>query len=522
MDCWDPSLTNLSPTHHHPRIEILNYTCQNSEAIKMGDEQQPLLGPTHVPHEDAYPPIEVVSATIQRQDGDDEPKAPTPLPMKQILILLLMQLSEPLGYTVIYPFVAQFVNETGITGGDGSKIGYYAGMIESIFFFTESMFTLQYGRISDRIGRRPVLMFGLFGQALSIFSVGLSKGFWQLVFSRALSGALNGNAAVAKSMVVELTDETNQAQAFAFLPIVWSTGSTLGPFLGGTLSHPAKLFPGIFDTPFWNKYPYFLPCLIAAFYSGCVFIVGALFLKETHTVHAEINGNGTAEYGTTCHAARPRRSVSVRSVLTKRACIAITNYACLAFSDITYLGLLPIVLAVSVKDGGLGLSPRAIGLILGLQGIVTGLFQVFFFAPLHRRLGSKRLYVTGYLCYSMLILSLPIMHAFAVLEMRRAIWIVIGLHIALSCFAFMAFSCVAIYVNSSAPSKDSLGTLNGISQTIISVIRAVGPAAATSLFALSVDKNILGGNFVYAVLLGMSCMGLCASRWLNEVKRVYK
>ncbi|KAJ1311927.1 hypothetical protein OPQ81_010387 [Rhizoctonia solani] len=487
----------------------------------MGEEQQPLLGPTHVPHEDSCPPAEVTEESVQ-QDKNDDYKAPTPLPMKQVFILLLMQLSEPLGYTVIYPFVAQLVNETGITGGDGSKIGYYAGLIESIFFMTESMFTLQYGRISDRIGRRPVLMFGLFGQAISIFSVGLSKRFWQLVFSRALSGALNGNAGVAKSMVVELTDETNQAQAFAFLPIVWSTGSTLGPFIGGTLSHPAKLLPGVFDTPFWNTYPYFLPCLVAAIYSGCVFIIGALFLKETHAVHAEQNCNGTTEYGTApVHPPRRRRSVPIRSVLTKRACIAIANYASLAFTDITYCGLLPVVFAVSVQDGGLGFGPRAIGLILGLQGIVTGLVQAFFFAPLHRRFGSKRLYVIGYLCYSLLILSLPIMHGLAVLEMTRAIWVVLGLHIALSCFAFMSFGCVAIYVNSSAPSKDSLGTLNGISQTVISIIRAIGPATATSLFALSMEKNILRGNFVYVMLLGASFMGLCASRWLKEVKRAY-
>ncbi|CAE6425043.1 unnamed protein product [Rhizoctonia solani] len=489
----------------------------------MGDERQPLLGPTHAPHEDACPPVDISSGSARRQSKDEEPKEPTPLPMKQIAILLLMQLSEPLGYTVIYPFVAQLVNESGITGGDGSKIGYYAGMIESIFFLTESMFTLQYGRISDRIGRRPVLMFGLFGQAISIFSVGLSKRFWQLVFSRALSGALNGNAAVAKSMVVELTDETNQAQAFAFLPIVWSAGSTLGPFLGGSLSHPAKFLPSVFDTPFWNKYPYFLPCLIAAMYSGAIFIVGALFLKETQTAHAEQSVSGTTEYGTApVRPPQARRSVSIRSVLTRRACIAIANYACLAFIDITYGGLLPVVFAVSVKDGGLEFSPRAIGLIFGLQGIITGLFQAFFFAPLHRRFGNKRLYVTGYFCYILLILSLPIMHAFAVLEMRRTIWVILGLHIALSCFAFMSFGCVSIYVNSSAPSKDSLGTLNGISQTIISIIRAIGPAAATSLFALSVEKNILGGNFVYAVILGTGCMGICASRWLKEVKRVYE
>lgn len=433
-----------------------------------------------------------------------------------------MQLSEPLAYSVIYPFVARLVKETGITGGDDSKIGYYAGMIESIFFLTESVFTLQYGRISDKIGRRPVLMFGLFGQAISIFAVGLSKQFWQLVVSRSLSGALNGNTGVAKSMVAELTDETNQAQAFAFLPIVWSTGSTLGPFIGGTLSHPAELLPGVFDTPFWKKYPYFLPCLIAAIYAACVFVAGALFLKETHTTHAEPNTNGTAEQGaTSAHTSFKRRSVSMRSVLTKRARIAISNYAILAFSDITYLSLLPVVFAVPTKNGGLGLSPREIGLVLGLQGIATGLVQALFFAPLHRRFGNKRIYVTGYLCYSLLILLLPIMHAFAASNMKGAVWALLGLLIAVSCPAFMTFSCMAIYVNSSAQSKDALGTLNGISQTIISVIRAIGPATATSLFSLSVERNILGGHFVYVILLVIIFLGVYTSRWLKEEKRAY-
>ncbi|CAE6425035.1 unnamed protein product [Rhizoctonia solani] len=486
----------------------------------MSNEQQPLLGPTPIPGDDACPPKTPSSSAQQQNDGHEHKR--TPLPVKQISILLLMQLSEPLAYSVIYPFVARLVKETGITGGDDSKIGYYAGMIESIFFLTASVFTLQYGRISDRIGRRPVLMFGLFGQAISIFSVGLSKQFWQLVVSRSISGALNGNTGVAKSMVAELTDETNQAQAFAFLPIVWCTGSTLGPFLGGTLSHPAELLPGVFNTPFWNKYPYFLPCLISAIYAGCVFVFGALYLKETHTTHPEQSGNGTTENGTASTRPPPaKRSVSVRSVLTTRARIAISNYAFLAFSDITYLSLQPVMFAVPTKNGGLGLSPRAIGLILGLQGITTGIFQALFFAPLHRRFGSKRIYVTGYLCYSLLILLLPIMHALAVLEMKRALWVAFGLLIVFSCPAFMTFSCMAIYVNSSAPSKDALGTLNGISQTVISVIRAIGPATATSLFSLSVGRNILGGHFVYAILLAVIFLGVYSSRWLKEERRAY-
>jgi MFS family permease len=151
------------------------------------------------------------------------------------------------------------------------------------------------------------------------------------------------------------------------------------------------------------------------------------------------------------------RAPSIRSVLTKRACIAITNYAFLAFSDITYLGILvclsapflptlaqrlpqPVMFAASVENGGLGLTPRSIGLVLGSQGVVTGVVQVFFFAPIHRRFGNKRTFVAGSTAYALLTLSLPVMNALARREMMRTMWTVVGVHVLLSCPAFMAFS----------------------------------------------------------------------------------
>ncbi|KAG8701681.1 hypothetical protein FRC08_003963 [Ceratobasidium sp. 394] len=493
----------------------------------VSEERRPLLGPTHAPtHGDVEVPVEVEDRSEGGEHTGTSTGKPTPLPTKQISILLLMGLCEPITFTVIYPFISELVNNTGVTGGDSTKVGYYAGLIESIFFFTESLFVLQYGRISDRIGRRPVLLFGLFGLALSIFSFGLSKSFGKLVLSRALSGALNGNIGVAKSMMVELTDETNQAQCFAFFPVMWSTGSTIGPFIGGTLSNPARLLPRVFDTPFWNEYPYFLPCLVTAMFTAFVFILSAIFLQETHHPHAEPKPDPppvATEYGTVDQPTRQayRPAPSVRSVLTKRACIAIINYAFLAFCDITYLGVIPVMFAASTEHGGLGLTPRVIGLVLGLQGIVTGIIQVFCFAPIHRRFGSKRTFVAGLASYMCLTLSLPVMNALARRGMWWEVWVVMSVHVGLSCPAFMAFGCMTIFVTSAAPSKSTLGTLNGISQTTISVIRAVGPATATSLFALSVDRQLLGGWFVYAVLVGVNIAGLVASRWLKEEKRAH-
>ena len=67
------------------------------------------------------------SVPVQHNDGEQE--RPTPLPKLQLLSVFLIQTSEPLTATVIYPFINKFVRETGITRGDEKKTGYYAGLI---------------------------------------------------------------------------------------------------------------------------------------------------------------------------------------------------------------------------------------------------------------------------------------------------------------------------------------------------------------------------------------------------------
>ena len=67
---------------------------------------------------------------------------------------------------------------------------------------------------------------------------------------------------------------------------------------------------------------------------------------------------------------------------------------------------------------------------------------------------------------------------------------------------------IFVYISSAAPNKRSLGATNGIAQMVISMQRTIGPAAAASLFAFSLEKNLLGGNFAYVVLLGIVWAGL--------------
>ncbi|KAH8114004.1 major facilitator superfamily domain-containing protein, partial [Phellopilus nigrolimitatus] len=157
-------------------------------------------------------------------DPKPKPAEETPLSWAQFSIALFLQLAKPLSSQVIYPFVPQLIRETSITNGDETKVGYYVGMMQSIFFATEALTVLHWSRASDRIGRKPVILIGLLCISLSMYCFGLSRSFWGFILSRSLNGAFNGNICVIKSMLADMTDETNLARAFAYHPIPWSTG----------------------------------------------------------------------------------------------------------------------------------------------------------------------------------------------------------------------------------------------------------------------------------------------------------
>ncbi|KAG1746347.1 hypothetical protein EDB19DRAFT_353570 [Suillus lakei] len=76
----------------------------------------------------------------------------------------------------------------------------------------------------------------------------------------------------------------------------------------------------------------------------------------------------------------------------------------------------------------------------------------------------------------------------------------------------MAYGTIFLLITASAPTNNVLGTINSLGQTSASVARAVGPALATSLFALSKEHNLLGGNAVYVVLIILAG----ALRWLGS------
>ncbi|KAH9005430.1 MFS general substrate transporter [Lactarius hatsudake] len=448
-------------------------------------------------------------------------RAKTPLPITQIAILLLLQLCEPITSHSIKPYINQLVSELPVVDGDEKKVGYYAGLIVSLYFAAEAVTILQWSRLSDKVGRKPVLLFGLLGTMVSSILFGLSRSFSALVFSRCLNGILNGNTGILKSMMTELTDETNMAQGFSLITITWAVGGTVGPFIGGVLSRPQDRWPTIFSHPFWGEYPYFLPCLATAAYVLLSFILTAIFLKETVNsdsimkptteVNSDLPPEGEVLDGPVKDTEKP---VPLRALLTRPVVVTVANYCMIALLDMAAGALIPLVWSTSVELGGLSMSPASIGLWMAVYGSLNCVIQFVAFPPLVGRFGPQRVFIASIIFFFPVYIMLP----FENLVLRHssgglnpATGLLITLQILAISFSDMGFSAIFMYISSAAPNKRSLGATNGLAQTMVSIQRTVGPAAAASLFAFSLDNNILGGNFAYVVLLCLVWVGLAVA-----------
>ncbi len=98
----------------------------------------------------------------------------TPLPTTQVSVLMGVRLAEPIAYVVIFPFINEMVEHMGVTH-DPNRIGFYSGLVESAFAFVQFFTVYHWAKLSDRIGRKPVILCGLLGVAVSIASLCVAR-----------------------------------------------------------------------------------------------------------------------------------------------------------------------------------------------------------------------------------------------------------------------------------------------------------------------------------------------------------
>ncbi|KAH9013716.1 MFS general substrate transporter [Lactarius hengduanensis] len=429
----------------------------------------------------------------------DAPTKRNRLPTFQLLIFLSIRLADDMTLASITPYINQARH-------------YPISCCLPLMTYLQMMYELPIVGGDQRRCLTGVAYPPIWGTTVSITMFGLSRSFWSLVLCRFLGGALNGNIGVSKSVLAELADDSNVARAFSFLLVVFEVGQVIGSFVGGFLSRPQDRWPDYFPQPFWAEYPYFLPCLVVASFSLIQFVIAAIFFEETL-------GRKTSAIS------RPQESTSLqqdeepaeqplplRSLLTRPVVISIANYGTLALLEIAALALMPLVWSTAIELGGLGLTPADIGLWMSASGCVSAMFQFAFFPRIVARFGPGRIVVATVVAFGLLYALFPFENMLARgTGTVGVVWPLIMLQLVAISVSDMGFSSVFMFVSSAAPNKRSLGALNGLSQTVVSTLRAVGPAATASLFAFSLQNNILGGHFAYVVLLSLACIGLCVA-----------
>ncbi|KAK8159805.1 major facilitator superfamily transporter [Phyllosticta citrichinensis] len=220
----------------------------------------------------------------------------TPFPTRQLFVLACCRIAEPIAFMSIFPYIYYMIISFEITN-DEKQIAMYAGMVTSAFAFAEFLTGIMWGHISDRVGRKPILLLGLAGTGLSMLMFGFAKNLPMAMLARALGGLLNGNMGVLQTTVAEVvTVESHQHHAYAIMPFVWCLGSIIGSGLGGTLAEPVKGYPSVFSPgSLFDKFPYLLPNLFCTAIVCFSLIIGILFLEETHE-----DKKDRKDYGAAC------------------------------------------------------------------------------------------------------------------------------------------------------------------------------------------------------------------------------
>ncbi|KAI0550507.1 major facilitator superfamily transporter [Xylaria curta] len=462
------------------------------------------------------------------------------LPAQQLAILAVARFAEPLAMTSVYPYLPEMIASFGVERKDVAK---WAGATSAVFSLAQSLTAVAWGRASDKFGRKPAIMTGLFCTMILFIVWGVSKSLTMAIIVRGLQGACNGNVGIIRTMVAEMVqDRQLQPKAFSIMPLVWSIGSVFGPAFGGLFAKPAEQFPGLFgNSHFLKQFPFALPNILA----GVVFLVSlstaALFLKETlqskrHSrdwglilgerikeafkenpfrgqqklrryslQDAEASAPLLQADRSSSKATRFEKPVapSMSAVFTRQTVINLVAYTFLALHSVAFDQVLPVFLNYPVQEhtpentfpplffsGGFGLNSGRIGTIFTLYGIMSGAIQFVLFPALCARFGVLKCFRVCVLLFPLVYFVLPFTVLIEDVRLRYAA--LLAAMVTKAFAVIVGFPCSTILLTNSAASLSILGTLNGFATTFSALGRASGPALAGVAFSWGVKNNMIG------------------------------
>jgi DHA1 family tetracycline resistance protein-like MFS transporter len=184
--------------------------------------------------------------------------------MRPLGVIVLIVLVDLLGFTIVMPLLGPFAAHYQFSAWE-------IGVLFSAYPVSQLVAGPILGRLSDRYGRRPLLIFSQAGTALSFLILGLSRDFRIMLLARLLDGASGGNILVAQAYVADVTAPQDRARGMGLIGMAFGLGFVLGPLVGGVL----------LSLPLADDWRLRLPFLVASGFSTIAWVLVLTRLPES-------------------------------------------------------------------------------------------------------------------------------------------------------------------------------------------------------------------------------------------------
>ena len=361
-----------------------------------------------------------------------------------LLTLFSIVAIDLIGFGVVIPILPYLAESYGASATVlGVLLTCYSGM--------QFLFAPVWGRISDRVGRRPVMLFTIAGTSLSLLALGLAPSLFWLFVARLAGGLFSANVSVATAYVGDLTEGPERTRWMGLIGAAFAVGFILGPAIGGLLA----------------PYGYQVPMLAAAGLAAVNFVYGLFSLREP-----------------------PARAPDERRAALRLPPAGTVRKLCMACFVFTFgVSQLETVFAFFMIDA-FSYQAREVAYILVMMALIMAAIQGGAIRRLAERFGERRLIFGGSALLAISLAAVPWMPAVALLLVPLAV---------ASIGRALVYPSMLGLVSISAAAEER-GLVMGAFQSSASLARVLGPLVAGALYDVHIASPfVLAGALMVPV-----------------------
>lgn len=356
---------------------------------------------------------------------------------KALIVILSAVLLDAVGIGLIFPILPALLRDVTHTGEVATLIGIMLALYSAMQF----LFAPVLGVLSDRFGRRPVLLISLAGAAIDYLVMAFAPELWLLVLGRAIAGITSANMAVATAYITDISEPEQRARRFGLFHAMFGIGFIVGPVLGGFLGE------------IWVRAPF----LLAALLNAANFALALFVLPESR--------KGTADTRFDFRSLNPFRplgwALTFAPLLPLIAIFVIMNFVGTIYGT---------VWAIFGEDA-FGWDGNMIGLSLAVWGIFHAGAQALLTGPAARWLGERWAMVVG-MGFELIALVL--------IGIATEGWVLFALA---PVFALGGIGMPALQsMTTRQVDEDNQGKLQGVLSSLVSLSAVFGPLLFSTLY----------------------------------------